>query len=485
MRKFLVMAAVLVGLIGTLVPLGVATASSPAAARMTLTSVSGPGGTTIIVRGSNLTPRTHVQITWDGRFKGLPMAWVTRTGSFRVSFTIPAGTAGAHKIGAYRVKSRSTKVVRFASQLGSRVAFAHFVRTTSATPPASLPITPPSGVASSAYGSINADTKANLRVGPDGTIAHRFVASTTSALTSVRFSQRGGPIYSGGTGGSLRISVRADDGSGRPSSTMLSSFVYRPGNTGGSWTTYLNLAFPAPATLAKGHTYYIQFENIDPAPSSNYISVNELFVYGGTLSPRQPMFADSAYAVLSNGTVQGKYTADMDLSYANGSHDGMGYIEAMVGLYGVISGSSQMVREHFTVSGSSRTIISASVRVRRTSGSSPLLVILETAAGATVASASIAASSIAASAPGGDNGGSVWVTARFSAALVLASGSTYNLRLSTASGTEYTTIPVREGTDQGYSSTVFRDGDGQRTTNGSTWANLYQYSPVDLQFSFR
>ncbi|MFI5042735.1 MAG: hypothetical protein ACHQNA_12975, partial [Acidimicrobiales bacterium] len=62
---------------------------------------------------------------------------------------------------------------------------------------------------------------------------------------------------------------------------------------------------------------------------------------------------------------------------------------------------------------------------------------------------------------------------------------TYNLRLSTASGTEYTTVPVREGTDVGFASSTFTDGDGQHTTDGSSWSNLFRPSPVDLQFCFR
>ncbi|MFI5042734.1 MAG: hypothetical protein ACHQNA_12970, partial [Acidimicrobiales bacterium] len=435
------------------------------AAKLQLSRVTGLGGTTIVVRGYNLPPSTRVQITWDGHFRGLPTAWVGSTGNFKISIKIPAGSAGDHKIGAYQVKSATRKVVTLTSQLGSRLAFARFVRTASTTPP------PTTSGAAGAYGSIATDTKANILVGgPDSErVAHRFQASTSSALTSIRFAQRGGPGYSGGTGGTMRISVRADDGSGRPSGTSLASLTYSPGNASGGWWTWLNRGFPSPATLTKGQIYYIVFENIDPSPTTNYISVNELFVYGSALTPRQPTFSDATYAVLANGAVQDQYTADMDLTYANGVHDGMGYIEAMVALYGVVSGPNDMVREHFTVSGGARTVTSASVRVRRTNGSSPLTIRLETSAGALIEAVDIPASSIAVSAPGGDNGGAVWVTATFGSAHVLANGGTYNLRLSTASGTEYTTVPVREGTDVGFASSTFTDGDGQHTTDGSSW----------------
>jgi hypothetical protein len=89
--------------------------------------------------------------------------------------------------------------------------------------------------------------------------------------------------------------------------------------------------------------------------------------------------------------------------------------------------------------------------------------------------------------------GSVWVTGTFASPHRLTNGATYNLRLSTDSDSTYATVPLREGTDcgdaggnghpTGFRSDRFTDGHGQRTTNGgSTWSNLYLYSPVDLQF---
>jgi hypothetical protein len=88
------------------------------------------------------------------------------------------------------------------------------------------------------------------------------------------------------------------------------------------------------------------------------------------------------------------------------------------------------------------------------------------------------------SAPGGDNGGAVWVTVNFSSPHVLSNGASYNLRISTASGTTYTTFPVRAGTDKGLDAFAFSGGTGQSTTDGSTWTDLYAYSHQDLQFYF-
>ena len=68
------------------------------------------------------------------------------------------------------------------------------------------------------------DTKANLPPGPFGRkLSHRFRASTTSDLLSVSWERRTGPGYSAGDGGTMRITVRPDDGNGKPSNTILAS----------------------------------------------------------------------------------------------------------------------------------------------------------------------------------------------------------------------------------------------------------------------
>lgn len=355
-------------------------------------------------------------------------------------------------------------------------------------PPPAPPPPPPPGIGS--YGSIAADSKANLQIGGlDGRrVAHRFRAGTSGPLVAIRFAQRGGAGYSAGNGGTVRISIRPDAG-GVPSETVLASVDRAFGNPGGDWSTYYDTAFPSPPTLTAGQLYHVVFENVD-AVGVNYISINELFVFNATV-PRQPLFADGNYAVLTGSggawSLMPNYTATMDLTYANGYHDGMGYIESMWQQFGVVSGASQMVRERFTVSSGTRSVTSATVRVRRSSGGSPLIVTLEAANGAALATVAIPSGAIPVVSPDSPrNGSGAWVTAAFAAPLLLANGSTYSLRLSTAADTVYTVVPVREGTDSGFRSYRFTDGDGQRTTNGGgSWSNLYLWSPVDIQFYFR
>ena len=352
--------------------------------------------------------------------------------------------------------------------------------------PAPTPTATPGPAISGIYGTaLNIDTKANLQVGwtDHARLAHRFRASSTSTITSVRFAQRGGSVYSGGTGGTVRVSIQ-EDSNGLPSGTVLDSATYTPGNPSGAWAKYDAVTLSAP--VVKGQLYHVVFENTDPDPVANYISVNELFVYGATLQPRQPAFADADYAVLYTATkpwaVLDNFTADMDVAYADGGHDGVAYVQNMTQYYGTISGPAS-VREHFTVIGNGHIVSEASVRVRRASGSDPLVVSVRQG-NAVLASAEVPASSVPVSTAGGDDGGSVWVSVTFPT-MTLVAGTTYDLVLTTAATSAYTAAPIREGTDVGMASLAFRAGTGQVSQNGSDWKDLFDRSPVDLQFYFR
>jgi hypothetical protein len=338
------------------------------------------------------------------------------------------------------------------------------------------------------YGSgINADTKANLQNNASA-VSHRF-KSVGGVLSGVRWQQRGGPVYSGGTGGAYNVTVEADV-NGSPSGTPLATATFTPGNPAGGWTTYTEVTFGSPATLTANSRYHIVFTNTNGSPNVNYVSVNELFMYASSAIPagqgRQPLFSDDDWAVLYGGTVQARYTANMDLRYASGTHQGMGYEQNMTTYYAGISGTTTMVREYFTVSGGDKSVVSAAVRVRRSSGSDGLVLGLYTSADALIEAVSVPASLIPISTAGLDTGGSAWAAARFLAAHTLTNGASYYLRLSCAGTSAYTAAPIRKGNDDGFNSaTVFQDGYAQFTTNsGATWTKLYTfdtYAP-DLQF---
>ena len=80
----------------------------------------------------------------------------------------------------------------------------------------------------------------------------------------------------------------------------------------------------------------------------------------------------------------------------------------------------------------------------------------------------------------------MWVGGNFSSPATLISGGRYSLELSTASGTTYTTWPIRaRGNPQLFNSFRFSDGVFEYATTGTNWARGY-YDPfqVNMQMYF-
>ncbi len=359
------------------------------------------------------------------------------------------------------------------------------------------PTPTPTPTPTSFYGTIGMDTKGNLEIGRgDGTVAHRFRAGTSSELESVRWCQRWGPGgYSGGTGGTIKISVHNDGPNSLPG-PEIDSVTYVPGDRPGGDSNFLAHSFPVRPRLVKGALYWITWRNIHAQPTENWMSINDA-VHWEDQTPRQPMFSDTDSAVYSERGgpmhLEPKYTAIMDLTYADGTHDGQGYIESMRGMQAKVSGT-ETVRQRFTVSGADRVVSECGIRIIRTAGSDPLVVRLENGDGSLLESFTIPAASIPL------DGGAVigaptgrWI-ANPLGTRTLIKGQTYNLRLTCAASSSYNVIPVREGWDSGdlggtgnptgFRSQQFRDG-GVEKSSGGSWSALYPWSPVDLMFYLR
>jgi hypothetical protein len=359
-------------------------------------------------------------------------------------------------------------------------------------------VVPPA--ATGAYGTgISGDSRNNHQIGwtNRARLSFRFRSRGGSAV-SVRAQERGGPShdqavptygYSWGNGGTIRASIQADI-NGTPSGVPIGTAAqWSPGNPAGDWEVWTLHAFPTPISLTAGTVYHLVYDNVAADPVRNYISLNVLFHYGSTPTPRTAAFTDdfaTLYATTGAWQLQAADLPIFDLAYADGGHDGQGYIGTLADRYGNIAGTSDMSRERFTVSGGSRTVTKAHVRTRRISGTGPLTIALVSAAGAVLASATVPATSIPTGSvpgPGAALQGDTWAHVTFPAPVVLTSGQSYALRLSTDAASRYTVVPLQQGTSKGLASRVFADGDGQRSTDGGTnWANLYPYDSVDLQW---
>jgi hypothetical protein len=161
----------------------------------------------------------------------------------------------------------------------------------------------------------------------------------------------------------------------------------------------------------------------------------------------------------------------------------------------VISGTTSMVRERFTVSGGDRTVTEAWVRVGRQSGSGNITIRLEDDSGTLIEQKSVSVASVNLWTRGADADNGDWVGIVFDSSHVLSNGTAYRLRVSSDVGTQCTMVPIRpydtSGTtnaDPGMDSRRFADGVAQYTTNsGGAWAAFYTDSSgraVNMQFFF-
>jgi hypothetical protein len=354
-------------------------------------------------------------------------------------------------------------------------------------------------VAGDVYGAgIAIDAKNNFRIGVDGLkLSHRFRASTTSELVSVSWQRRTGSGYSAGDGGILRISVQSDDGNGRPSGTNLAQLRYdAPGSP--ALGVLVKNTFPTPPRLTAGTLYHIVFENVHADPQGNHVSVNNVFTWNAPDSHQPSISQDYAVLTSRNGwSVSAKNTANMDLVYADGTHDGVAYIGILGDDYALIGGQG-LARERFTVSGGDRTVSEAYVRVGKQSGGGDLVIRLEDATGTVLERGTVPASKILSWTLGdfwSANGD--WVGFAFDQPRTLKNGQTYRLVLSSPAGTQFSVIPIHHTQDNTTDASgdplrtrvhswAFRDGVAERSTDGGkSWSRIYQWSPNNLQFYLR
>lgn len=334
---------------------------------------------------------------------------------------------------------------------------------------------------------IEMDGLGNWQVGgpngqPDRLVAYRFRATTSSALASIQVAfPNMNPGYAAGTGGTLEISLRSDDGTAGhfPSGAILAKTSIRPGEIIPT-TNWPRIAFPTPAQLTAGTLYHIVFRNTDPDPAANFVSVDDIHLNPPFGSPIQPKYANVDWALVYRPTAgadwlyQTDYAPILGLHYANGHVAGTAYVYSDLGSPRTISGSAK-VRETFTVSGADRTVSSVGVRLKWISGTSPLTVRLETSGGSEIETVTIPAGALTTS------GYAVRATAAFAAPRTLAAGQTYHLVLSSSGS--YRAFAPYEGSAYGKwdPRTYFADGHAQYTT-GAGWLDWGGRTDHDLQF---
>jgi len=363
---------------------------------------------------------------------------------------------------------------------------------------APTPPTPPT-TTGTFYGSgIGSDALGNTTIGPNQhKLSYRLRLQHTGYISSVQpYLIMDHTGYWGGTSGQILVSIQTDDGtsSHNPSGQKLTSALLIDPDAVPTPTRYFpTFTFAGQAAVTAGELYHVVFENPDPNPNVNYVSVDALYQAAAPV-PGQPTMSDTDCAVLlysdyssTVGTVwqprQG-YTPVLQINYADGFTEGHGYMEVWVDAPEPISGTSS-VRETFTVSGTSQTASSVGIRAARMSGSDPLTVRLETGAGTLIEQGEISAASF----PVSSSATYAWGTYKFTTSHTLTAGQTYHLVLQSPSSTVYQAFPIRKGSDYGYKNTTyFPDGYAQFLQSGS-WVGWTQWGVTnrtdgDLQFYF-
>jgi hypothetical protein len=376
----------------------------------------------------------------------------------------------------------------------------------------SIAILPAATQGAGYYGSgINADDLGNQVIGWNTTTdlcnraaSFRFRATHSGNLQSIRpkFMWSGvKPGYGLGTGGNIQIQIQTDDGTSNhfPSGVTLASIRYDNPITIGAF--FPLLTFSSPPALVAGQLYHIVYTNVATDPKSNYVSLDHLFMWNAN-SPMQPTLPNTdmqmletdpsgAWVVFNRGAGH-SWTPNIELDYADGYSQGQGYIQ---GFGQTVTSSwvnpkpisgAKAVRETFTVSGADRTVAAVSVRVNRTSGASPLTILVEQADGTPLGQGTVL---VPQGAPAATSANESWARITFSTPLILHAGQSYHLVLSSPSDTVHTTHTLEKGSSYGYKpTTYFSDGHAEFNT-GTGWAGWDEWgSPNrtdnDLQFYF-
>ena len=351
---------------------------------------------------------------------------------------------------------------------------------------------------------LQADSLANTPIGKSGLqVSYRFRAAPGGELQAIRpyliwsFARKG---YHAGTGGTLKVELQTDDGSGShlPSGRVLATTVQRMSIVATSDRFFPQLFFDRVPVLKPGVLYHFVFSNTDPDPEGNFVSVNALFNKEAGASG-QAALAEADWAMLfrskarpawvprrTPGTGE-SFTPILEIDYGNGQSQGMGYIEFWMGAPKAIAVGAS-VREAFTVTGPDRRVAAVSLRVRRLSGNAPLTVTLEAADGKVLAQGKGDGSTVPRSASG-SLGGCAWATFSLPGQPHLVPGKSYHLVLTCSGLGRYEAFPMRKGTDKGFSAaTLFGDGHAE-FNDGSGWAGWEQWGKKgltnsDLQFYF-
>lgn len=321
------------------------------------------------------------------------------------------------------------------------------------------------GTLGNVYGS---NGLANIEIGRHNRqVDYRFRADGTGTLGSVTvyfIHEPGG--YFAGNGGDIRVTLEGNNTSNEPNGVVLGSgFVADP-----TLNDFRTIPMSG-GNIVKGQLYHLRFTDVDPNPTVNWVSLDDLWYPDPPPVPREPTISDLDLAGMFKDPGQSwqiliRHVPIFALGYTNGTKWGPGapYVLARVRTRRTNIGGPNKARETITPK-ANVTASGAHFRLSRVATApSPLTVSLVGPSG-TLRSGTVAASAIP------TNGG--WANVKFSSPVALTAGTTYSLQIQSpaSASTAYVTWPLEEGPSAFVSNRMFRQGVAQWSTNGgSTWS---------------
>lgn len=343
----------------------------------------------------------------------------------------------------------------------------------------------------------NADSLDNLEIGFTGNssvrrVAFRFRAPTTSTVSSLTFAVAYGSGYSAGTGGSVKVALQADDGTGNhfPTGTDIASVTNVTANGTADTEQFVTWTFGSPPSVTKGTIYHFVMTNTDGSPTTNWVSFDGTYNNPtGAPTQAQPTIPDTDWYCLrydsGTWTKQAQVSpSPVEVIFGDGTHMGqsVGYTPVNAAVRNV-GGTNNAVRIKFVPS-QTITIKKMWARLyRQSSTSQPLSYLLKNNSGTTIGSGTVAALSFPSATAGAAPSVGTWNSVSLSPSVTLLAGSTYTFELwSTAETTFYQAYPLQtqsEFTTSAWSppptvdatQNAFNDGHWEYTTNaGGTWS---------------
>ncbi len=315
--------------------------------------------------------------------------------------------------------------------------------------------------------------------------------------------------YSAGDGGTIRITLRSDDGtaSHNPSGTIIASTTFSPNIRSGTDIRFKDMSFDSPPAIEQGTIYHLHFENIHPNKGSNWISINNVFNHSRNESIVQPAEDTSEWALLNRlGAGSWRISAGfcpilaLGISTSGGTtpnvYQGNGYMEFWgAASNGVRVGGSSLLRQGFTAT-QSLSVGGISVSAGRYSGSGSLQVELLSSNGTvlgtgTIGSGNFPSALSSTNCPSGASGERchVWGYAAFSTTPSIVAGQNYFVRVSAPSGSDYRFNFPRDGSVRyGWPAGTVVNGRAEKSNSGgSTWTGISYWgvsnrSDADMEF---